>query len=133
MSATNNLRRRSDDIFLEKAKSDGRMVKGSLSMKDLGDLDLRYQCRVDGLKPEHLVLLRGYLESQGELAHIVVFRATRGEETRLIVADGFHRHECYRLEGRALIPAIVIDSHWDTVEHEAMDYATMPKESPDEA
>ena len=110
-----------EDVFLEKARKDGRAARRDVALVAIGVPDLALQARVDHLSESHCEHLSRILESQGELAPVILFRdATM---SRLYLADGHHRHAVYRRAERQLIPAWVVDS--TRPYGEALEYATM--------
>ena len=106
-----------DEIFLQDALRSGRAIKTEISMK-LGEPDLSLQARENHLDMTHVHRLSAILESQGLSSPVIVFRDKKG---RLWLADGFHRHECYKKASKEAIPAYQIEGE----KLEAIEYATM--------
>lgn len=118
MSSARHLELTPDEVFLEEALRSGKAIKTEISMKALGKPDVQFQARVIHLDMTHVHRLSMNLENQGFLAHVVVFRDTKG---KLCLADGFHRHECYRKAGKAAIPAYQVTGD----RNEAIEFAAM--------
>lgn len=118
MSAAKHLELTPDEIYLQDALRSGKAIKTEISMKALGKPDVGLQARVNHLDMTHVHRLGMSLENQGFLAPVVVFRDAQG---KLWLADGHHRHECYRKAGKAAIPAYQIDGD----RREALEFATM--------
>ncbi len=112
------IKRFPDEEFLAQAVKSGRCVTQFIGLKELGRPDTRLQARVVHLDMDHVRMLHELLESQEDLAPIVVFQDASG---KLMIADGFHRHETYRRLGRINIPAHVIQGTWE----DAIAYAAM--------
>ncbi len=87
-------------------------------MKALGKPDLSLQARVNHLDMTHVHRLSAILESQNVLAPVIIFCDKKG---KLWLADGFHRHECYRKARKEAIPAYQIEGE----RLEAIEFATM--------
>lgn len=107
--------------FLQQAMSESRATLQDVSMKAIGKPDVRWQAREKHLDMDHVRKLALIHDQQGSLAPGVIFRCTKSG--RLILADGFHRHEEYRIRKAPSFPAYVVDS--DDAEHEATTYCTM--------
>lgn len=101
--------------FMRRAEKEKRVRREEISMKALKP-DTTLQARVDNINTEHVRSLHELLKNGQELAPIVVFEIAPG---KLKIADGFHRHEVYRREGRPAIPCLVITG---TLQ-EAVEYA----------
>jgi hypothetical protein len=114
-----------DEAFIQQAAKDGRASIREVGMASLGEPDTRFQARMKHLDTEHVERLMQVVERGDRLAPAVVFRSGEGMVCRLILADGFHRHEVCRRVGSPTLRAWVIDAHPDRVEHEARLFATM--------
>ncbi len=108
-----------DEQLLQDALRDGWAVKKDISMNLLGEPDTKLQARVVHLNEGHVARLREVLQESGRLRSIVVFRESSSR--KLWLADGFHRHEAYRLEGKTMIPAFVLEGGYRS----ALKFATM--------
>jgi hypothetical protein len=104
------------DKILKKAIRDGRATRQLFSMKALGELDMRYQCRVEHYNNPHVEMIRGWIRDEKEIDPIIVVRCRKTGDTK--VPDGFHRHEAHRLEKKEAILAWVIES--EDFEHESL-------------
>ena len=124
-SATKKIELAPDEAYIHDAIREGRAKREEVSMKAIGTPDPRFQSRVLRLDSLHVHRLDLILQNKGDLEGIVIFRAVKGSKQRLIVADGFHRHEVYRIAKRRSIPAIVLDVSWDQIEREATLFAAM--------
>jgi hypothetical protein len=91
----------------------------------MGKPDTAFQARVNHLNMDHVHRLAGCYDLDGKLSPVVIFRAVDGRKTRMILADGFHRHEVHRRKGVPAIRAYVIDVAMDRIEHEARLFASM--------
>jgi hypothetical protein len=114
-----------DEVYLQAALKEGRATVQQVSMKALGKPDTAFQARVNHLSMDHVHRLAGCYDLDGKLSPVVIFRAVEGRKTRMILADGFHRHEVHRRKGVPAIRAYVIDVAMDRIEHEAKLFATM--------
>jgi hypothetical protein len=114
-----------DEAYIRQALDDGRATIQEISMKALGVIDTRFQARVKHLDMDHVERLELIIADGDRLAPVVIFRAQKEKSFRLILADGFHRHEVYRRNGSLTIRAIVIDVPWDQIEREARLFAAM--------
>lgn len=103
------------DEFMDRARKEKRVTRTEISMKHLKP-DTSLQARVNTLDTEHVRKLHGILKDGLELAPIVVFEIGDHEYK---IADGFHRYEAVRREGR---PAITCDVVKGTLQ-EAIEYA----------
>jgi hypothetical protein len=108
-----------DETYIAEALLDGRAKKTGIAMRDLANPDIRLQARVVHLNTAHIERLREQLRETGSLASIVVFR--EDSPWHLWLADGFHRHEVYRLEDIKVIPAYLCEGGY----REALKFATM--------
>src|SRR5581483_7539442 len=123
MSAAKRVERLPEELFLAESFRLGRAVKTSLSLKAIGDPDYRFQAREESAPGQpldlgHVSRLQALLKDVGDLYPIVVFHnPARG---RHLIADGFHRFEAYRREGRDSIPAYQVEGD----ESDALDYCT---------
>jgi transposase-like protein len=119
-----------DEVYIQQALKDGRArLVNDLSMKALGKPDVAFQARdidtPNGLNMDHVHRLSLIHDVEGRLSPVVVFRATEGKKQRLILVDGFHRHEVYLRKKIPAIRAYVIDVPIDQIEHEARLFASM--------
>lgn len=103
------------DEFMDRARKEKRVTRTEISMKHLKP-DTSLQARVNTLDTEHVRKLHGILKDGLELAPIVVFEIG---EHKYKIADGFHRYEAVRREGRLAITCDVIKG---TLQ-EAIEYA----------
>jgi len=108
-----------DEAYIRDALRDGQAKRIAISMKDLGAPDVSLQARVLNLHSVHVERLRESLRDSGSLRPVVVFRQEGGR--LLWLADGFHRHEAYRLEKIATIPCYLVEGGF----REALKFATM--------
>ncbi len=108
-----------DERYLRQAFQDGAAIKRDVPMDVLGTPDVNLQARVQHLNSTHVERLRESLREIGSLKPIVVFRQHYGPG--LLLADGFHRHEAYRLENYESIPCYVVEGEF----REALKFATM--------
>lgn len=103
------------DEFMDRARREKRVTRTEISMKHLKP-DTSLQARVNTLDMENVRKLQGVLKDGMELQPIVVFDIGEHEYK---IADGFHRHEAVRRDGR---PAITCDVIKGTLQ-EAIEYA----------
>jgi hypothetical protein len=130
MGAAKKLEMAPDEVFLQEALKSGRAkLVHDLSMKALGKPDVAFQARdIDtpkGLNMDHVKRLDLIYQLEKKLAPVVVFMAIVGKVVRMILADGFHRHEVYRLAKADSIRAYVFDVPMDQLEHRARLFAAM--------
>lgn len=116
-----------DEVYIQETLKDGRArLVNDLSMKELGTPDVAFQARIKHLDMDHVHRLSLIHDQEGRLSPIVAFRSVVSPNVwRLIMADGFHRHEVYRRKKLAAIRAYVIDVPMDRIEHEARLFAAM--------
>jgi hypothetical protein len=125
MSTAKKMELAPDEIYLQAALKEGWATVQQVSMKAMGKPDTAFQARVNHLNMDHVHRLAGCYDLDGKLSPVVIFRAVDGRKTRMILADGFHRHEVYRRKGVPAIRAYVIDVAMDRIEHEARLFASM--------
>jgi hypothetical protein len=125
MSTAKKMELAPDEIYLQAALKEGRATVQQVSMKAMGKPDTAFQARVNHLNMDHVHRLAGCYDLDGKLSPVVIFRAVDGRKTRMILADGFHRHEVHRRKGVPAIRAYVIDVAMDRIEHEARLFASM--------
>lgn len=125
MSTAKKMELAPDEIYLQAALKEGRATVQQVSMKALGKPDTAFQARVNHLNMDHVHRLAGCYDLDGKLSPVVIFRAVDGRKTRMILADGFHRHEVHRRKGVPAIRAYVVDVAMDRIEHEARLFASM--------
>jgi hypothetical protein len=114
-----------DEVYIQEALKDGRATVMEVSMKALGTPDVAFQARVKHLDMEHVMRLDLIYKQEERLAPAVVFRPDDPADPRMILADGFHRHEVYRKAGASAIRAYLITVPADRLEHEARMFAAM--------
>jgi hypothetical protein len=114
-----------DEVYIQQALKDGRAAVMEVSMKALGTPDVAFQARVKHLDMDHVYRLRMIFDQEGRLAPVVIFRTDDPANLRMILADGFHRHEVYRKAEATAIRAYVITVPADQLEHEARMFAAM--------
>jgi hypothetical protein len=125
MSTAKKFELASDEVYLQEALKDGRATIMEVSMKALGTPDVAFQARVKHLDMDHVHRLSLIHDAEGRLSPVVIFRATAGRKQRMILADGFHRHEVYLKKKLPAIRAYVVDVAMDRVEHEARLFSAM--------
>jgi hypothetical protein len=114
-----------DEVYIQEALKDGRAIIMEASMKALGTPDVTFQARVKHLDMDHVYRLRMIFDQEGRLVPVVIFRTDDPADLRMILADGFHRHEVYRREGLTSIRAYIITVPADHLEREARLFAAM--------
>lgn len=107
-----------DEIYLQDALKSGKATIQDVSMKAIGTPDTRLQARIEHLDKEHVRKLHEIKIREGKLSPVAIFRTSA---EKLLLADGFHRHEVYRNEKAESIPAYVIEGEWI----DAVEFATM--------
>lgn len=120
--ATAKLQITADELFIQAALKDGRASIQDVSLKAIGKPDTRFQARVLHLNMDHVHRLSALHDQFGQLAPVVIFR----QGNRLILADGFHRHEVHRVKRLPSILAYVIDvPKGESIDRAALEFATM--------
>lgn len=104
MSKSKKIKLDPADQYIADAMKDGRAKLTRVSLKAVVP-DVRFQARVVHLDMDHVHALDHIRQVSGELAPAVVFETANG---RLILADGFHRHEVYRRAGLPSMPAYLV-------------------------
>ena len=110
-----------EDRFIRAALAEGRAVKTRARLNDIEVDPGAYQARIRGIVTAHCLSLQPIVDEGGELSPVVLF-ADR-QHSRLILADGHHRRQCYIQARRADIPAYVVTV--DDPAKEAVLYAAM--------
>lgn len=108
--------------FMARARKEGRVRNEELSMKVLKP-DLSLQARVNHINVDHVRALHDILKNGQPLAPIIVFEIEELRGKTVVktfkIADGFHRHEVYKRDGKPGIPCVVVSG---TLQ-EAIEYA----------
>lgn len=104
--------------FMARARKEGRVRNEELSMKVLKP-DLSLQARVNHIDVDHVRALHDILKNGQPLAPIIVFEIDGPKGKTFKIADGFHRHEVYKRDGKPGIPCVVVSG---TLQ-EAIEYA----------
>lgn len=103
------------EIMMEAWRKEGKVHREELSLKAI-KLDHRLQAREKHLDLDHVKELHGYVKDGAVFPPIIVFRIG-GKD---FVANGFHRCDVHKKEGRPSITADVVDGTWQ----QAVEFAT---------
>ncbi len=106
-----------EEILMAKYRKENRVHTEMIGVKAI-DPKKGFQAREEALDPDHVRRLQGMMRSGVDLFPIVVFHDPDTKEW--LLADGFHRLDAYRREGRPNVPAeVVIGSSREAIEYAA--------------